>query len=443
MTAVITDFIKRDLLNRIINSVDGVDSDSFYLAIGRTEQWNDSDVATTPVNHTYDERNFRLSMQSMKNISDISFVVPRNNWTSGTLYSAFDDKSASHPAVPYFVVTDENNVYVCIERALNANGTTKTSTVKPTGQATTHLSTSDGYTWQFLYTIPTSKSVKFLSSNYMPVQLVDSDDAVASVPDAIQKTVQDAAVDGEILNAIITAGGSGYTSAPTVVFDGNGSGAAATATVTSGVVTKIAMTANGSGYDYCQVSLTGGGGSSAAVRAVIGQQGGLGTDPVVDLKAKALMFNSKIDGLENDDFIVNNEFRQIALVKNPLNPAGNRYGASTGLCLKKVILTTTGDTSTFSLDQTFTGGVSGNQALIDYIDSDTIFFHQNLTTGFGGFDSDVAGLITAPGASGTVSSIVDSADIDNLSGTLLYLENRGAITRDTNQTEDIKVIIQI
>lgn len=72
---------------------------------------------------------------------------------------------------------------------------------------------------------------------------------------------------GEVL---VTAGGSGYTSAPTVTFSGgSGSGAQATATISGGAVTRINVTNAGSGYSSLPaVSLTGGGGSGATASAV-------------------------------------------------------------------------------------------------------------------------------------------------------------------------------
>jgi hypothetical protein len=69
---------------------------------------------------------------------------------------------------------------------------------------------------------------------------------------------------------LVTAGGSGYTSAPTVVFTGGGgTGAAGTAYIDqSGAVLGIRMTNYGSGYTSAPaVSFTGGGGSGAAATA--------------------------------------------------------------------------------------------------------------------------------------------------------------------------------
>jgi uncharacterized protein len=74
------------------------------------------------------------------------------------------------------------------------------------------------------------------------------------------------------VNAItVGVGGTGYTTAPTVVLTGGGgTGAAATAVLTAGVVTSIALTAGGVGYTSAPViSFTGGGGTGATATATI------------------------------------------------------------------------------------------------------------------------------------------------------------------------------
>lgn len=67
-------------------------------------------------------------------------------------------------------------------------------------------------------------------------------------------------------------GGSGYTSAPSVVFAGPGTGAAATAVVnpSNGQVSSIAITNGGTGYTTAPtVTITGGGGSGATATATV------------------------------------------------------------------------------------------------------------------------------------------------------------------------------
>jgi prepilin-type N-terminal cleavage/methylation domain-containing protein len=64
----------------------------------------------------------------------------------------------------------------------------------------------------------------------------------------------------------ITAGGSGYTSAPVVDFSGGGgTGATAIATISGGVVTGITLTGKGTGYTSApDITFSGGGGMGAA-----------------------------------------------------------------------------------------------------------------------------------------------------------------------------------
>ena len=70
-----------------------------------------------------------------------------------------------------------------------------------------------------------------------------------------------------IASVTITAGGSGYTSAPTVTFSAPGSGTTATgtATISGGAVTGVTITNPGSGYaSMPTVAFSGGAGSNAA-----------------------------------------------------------------------------------------------------------------------------------------------------------------------------------
>jgi hypothetical protein len=78
-----------------------------------------------------------------------------------------------------------------------------------------------------------------------------------------------------VTGVAITAGGGGFTSAPTVTFtndadDDTGAGAAGTATVVAGAVTAVTMTNSGSGFTAAPtVGFTGGGGTGATATATI------------------------------------------------------------------------------------------------------------------------------------------------------------------------------
>lgn len=69
----------------------------------------------------------------------------------------------------------------------------------------------------------------------------------------------------------VSSGGTGYTSAPSVALaGGGGTGAAATATISDGVVTGITITNPGTGYTSAPtVSFTGGAGTGAAAVATV------------------------------------------------------------------------------------------------------------------------------------------------------------------------------
>ena len=76
----------------------------------------------------------------------------------------------------------------------------------------------------------------------------------------------------KVISTTITAGGSGYTSEPTVAFTAPTSGVTATGTavIAGGVVSAINITNAGEGYLTAPtISFSGGGGSSATATATI------------------------------------------------------------------------------------------------------------------------------------------------------------------------------
>ena len=454
MTAIITDKLKKQILLSIIDDIDS-DANNYYIGLGRSEVWDSADAAATPGNTGREQRNLGLSLQSIKTVADKSLVIPRYNWSSGAIYSGYNDNIAGHPTTAFYVFTDENHVYICLQPGRNAAGAIVTSTVKPTGTSGNAFKTSDGYVWKFLYSIGALTASKFLSANFIPVTFVAETDSDSPASIVEQKGIQDAAIGGEIVGYTVVSGGSGYTSTPNATIIGNGSSAKATVTISGGAVSKVdvhdsgGVQVFGSGYSYANVTLTGGGGTGAIVRPIIGPSSGFGSDPRDDLRARAIMFNSKPDGEEAGDFIIGNDFRQVALIKNPKTYADSDFVATTGNGLRRLNLQTIANA--FSADKTILGTTSQAKAYIDKVDSDNIYYHQNETTGFIQFQEGESISETDGSGSGVLAAVGDDADSDAytngefnpLTGDILYIDNRAAVTRSADQTEDIKIVIQI
>ena len=464
MAAIITDKLK-NLVVDLIKANDSDASNKYYAAIGRSEAWNDSDVSPTPLRTKAEENDFRNSMQSMKLVADVSLVIPRYNWSTGTFYSAYDDTQVGQPTNAYYVINANQQVYMVLRASVSATGTAVASTVEPTGNTTgTPFKTSDGYVWKFMYSISATDANKFQSANFIPVKNIPFTNINSSVAEVEQKAVQDAAVHGQIIGYGIESAGAGYGSAPTLTVHGNGSNAAATATISGGQVVKVEVADSsdaslkiasfGSGYDYANVEVSGGGTPTkpVKVRPILASNGGLGHDATVDFKASAIMFNAKPSGTETLDFVIGQDFRQVGLIKNPQvdsaghggNGVSTAFTASTGRALRKLNFSAVN--TAFGEDKTILGATSGAKAFIDKDSGNSLFYHQNDDTGFKSFQAGETVSETNGTGEGVLASasLFDSAfEVNPHTGELLYIDNRSAVTRSADQTEDIKIVIQV
>lgn len=456
---VITDKFKKQVLDDLFDDFKDSDNVRYYAAIGRSEDWNDSDVATVPTNSFADVRTARNSMQSVKLIEDLSYVIPRRTWVANLIYSAFDDNDVGFPENPFYVINSNNEVYICLQQGKRQDGSSQLSTVSPTGNTTgAPFTLSDGYTWKFLYSIGALRADKFLSSQYQPVQYVAATDSDSPAEELQQEIVQNNAVRGQILSYRITNGGQGYTSTPTVTVVGDGTGAQAYAVRAGESIVDIRVKEDsagnsgssyyGSEYNYANIIITGGGGDSAQARAILTPNPkGLGSNPVIDLKASGVMFNSKPDGKENDDFITGDEiFRQVLLLRNPRTDSaeGTLLTSASAHGLRQIVHDGSGFVKATVQKSTIEGQTSGAKAIIDDTnDSDRIWYHQNQTTGFTPFQaSEEIQVVGNSGINGNITSLV-GAEFNPYTGDMLYIDNRSAVTRSNDQTEDLKIVITI
>lgn len=485
MAAIITSHFRTLNTNNFKESITDL-SNSYYLFVGKSDAWSanlatvsDSE-APTPLDTIIEINDAYQNMSALKKIgaSDVTNVMPRFasvsntdislTWISGSTYIAWDDQDPDIFSKPFYIVTDEFKVYKCIKAGAG------TSTIKPVDTSTVApVLLGDGYLWKFMYTVSTIDAVKFLTNFYVPVKTVTlpvvTTSSIAGAVTTVVKTVgvaEDlgeadqlqfanqnaniAALKGKIYRYVVTSGGAGYVTAPTVTVAGDGAGALATATVADGVVTGVTVSVAGSGfntnagsnYSVANVILSGGGFTTAAtVRAVLSPANGHGSNPVEELGGFYNALSISLTGGENGDFIINNSFRQLGIVKNPIDSStGNVATSSTLSALKGMTLT---NSSALVIGNFFTGGTSGAVAYLDSWDSATgaVRYHQNDKTGYGTFQ--VQETITGQSSTGTgVIESLQDAEVERFSGKIIFVENRAPINRSASQIEDIKVITE-
>jgi hypothetical protein len=162
-----------------------------------------------------------------------------------------------------------------------------------------------------MYTVTTANALKFLTTDYIPVQTLASDGGED------QWDVQAAAVNGSINIIKVTSGGSGYATAPAVTITGDGSGATATAVLSNGRIQKITMTNYGSGYRWANITITGSG------YGVLIWQGQQAPNLITNIGSTSNLYNDVTSG-----YILLNPVKP--LVKNNINYITKKYGKNAG-----------------------------------------------------------------------------------------------------------------
>lgn len=425
MASIVTSKFRVHNAQQFVESFSEAANTTMYLFVGKNTAFPDDNSPPTPVNSTANiEFTPWRDMFGAKRVqsTDVTHAIERYNWTSGTVYDAYDDQDTNLVDDDFYVLTEDYNVYKCL---FNAGGTA--STTKPTGVSTLQFTTADGYIWKYMYTVTTSNALKFLTNDYIPVQTLTSDDG------SDQWDVQQAAVDGAIHVIKVTSGGSGYATAPAVTITGDGTGATANSTIVANVVTAVTVTNIGSGYTRATVSFASG---AATATAIISPKGGHGSDAVEELSGKYVMVNSRLDGSESNTISTANEFRQVGLVRDPV-----LFGTSTRATASSVRQTfryTVANTGNYTLDEVVTSG--SNTAFVVEWDATNNYLYttkplnQNFANG--------ASIVGATSGTSRTITAISTPTLDPYSGDILYVENRVPIARATDQIEDVKLIIQ-
>lgn len=174
----------------------------YYFVLGRCYPWENELAADTALDTYAYELKTRKDFVRYYEISpsDVCIVIDRYQWQSGYVYDSYDEYTPTYTAVSgatslsnaqFYTVTNDFNVYKCLY-----NGGNNSSVIKPYGQLVAPITTSDGYVWKFMYTIPLYLRNKFLTAKYIPVTNVLSSQFYS---------------DGKLTNVILDEKGAGYS----------------------------------------------------------------------------------------------------------------------------------------------------------------------------------------------------------------------------------------
>jgi len=499
--------LRRALLQSLYDGL-ATKNSRYYYYLGKTRAWDNETVPDTPTDLVDYEREVRNDIVITKQLSsnDLSFIVTRYDWATGTVYDMWDD-TVSMEGLMFYVVTDDFNVYKCID-----NNNSATSTEKPIGNDSTSQTYSDGYIWKFMYNIAPAFRNKFMTSTLMPVMnfygnqfypnggiesvtvinggsgyttataavtgngvqasltpIIESGQMTGCtvndpgygytyakititgdgtgadiVPNftgdtvnTLQENIELLAINGSIDAIVVTAGGTGYTTA-TVAITGDGTGATATATIVSGVITKITMTDVGSGYTWATVAITGDG-TGATARAITSPVGGHGSNAITELCASDLMFVSTLFLEKNQGMDITSEFRQTGIIKN-LEIYGSKIRSrlSTGYSCFKITTLSAIDPLKFPKNSIVTMVSTQKRFLVVEVTTTDILL-QPLD---GQAALNGASYINAA-LDQFVSKVVVDPTINISSGELMTVENRVAFSVSPDEALIFRTIIEL
>ena len=515
MAAIVTDqFRILNASNFVDNVTDS--NNSYYVFVGlsnpttsgfgRATDFNtDTPSPTDNVNYM----NFvgdNMSFGKKVTSDNVRRLVRKISWSRGTKYEMYrHDYSLTNRSpitgstrlydANYYVMNSDFKVYICIDNGSSGISTTGNASLdEPTFtdlEPSKAGTSGDGYLWKYLFTVSPSDIIKFDSTDFISVSnswSSSTDSQIAAVRDNGDSDVNN----NQIKKVYIENQGVGYANGTGQEVDilGDGTGGKVVVDVVNGKVTNAVVSAGGKGYTYGMVDLGAIGNTSASTKAslipIIPPSKGHGSDIYKELGSDRVLVFARFDTSTTNDFPVNTSFSQIGILKNPTSigstslftdPTFSSVGA-----LK--FLTTTGSpTIGNSVTQVVTGGTAKGFVAAYDVDTKVLKFVQdrsnvlNQTTfdttdyvgvstfakvhafesntnqvnssGFtGSIDTGFTGVSTNPTGTKLISldtqftQGVSNPEINKKAGDIVYLDNRPLITRNARQKEDVKIILE-
>jgi hypothetical protein len=282
----------------------------------------------------------------------------------------------------------------------------------------------------------------------------------------VQEDVENAAIPGTIDRLEIISGGIDYVdgdAAVTIVGDGSGAEAIIDIDPDDGSILSVTITERGTGYTFAEVTISGAEGTGAEIIAVISPRAGHGANPQKELFATNVGFSVNLTN-ESADLFLNNDFRQIGVVKNPLIfDTNNNFQASTGNCCYVIAINNPEDVDYDDIIESEDGGrfIVVQKTAAGVLSEDTsdngivnrihllpiipqisgISILTNLTKQLS-LGSPIPESFNIGTVINPILVAILKPEVDNKTGEIIYLDNREFIVRQEDQVEKIRAILK-
>ena len=517
MAAIVTDqFRILNASNFVDNVTDS--NNSYYVFVGlsnpttsgfgrKTDFNTDTPSPTDNINYM----NFvgdNMSFGKKVTSDNVRRLVRKISWSRGTKYEMYRHDYNLNNTSPitgsarlydanYYVMNSDFKVYICIDNGSSGINTTGNASLdEPTFtdlEPSKAGTSGDGYQWKYLFTVSPSDIIKFDSTDFISVNnnwSTSTDSQIVAVRDNGDSDVNN----NQIKKVYIENQGVGYSNGTgqEVNILGDGTGGKVVVDVVNGKITNAVVSAGGKGYTYGMVDLGAIGNTSASTKAslipIIPPSKGHGHDIYKELGSDRVLVFARFDTSTTNDFPVNTSFSQIGILKNPTSigstslftdPTFSSVGAlklstangtpTIGETISQVVTagTAKGFVAAYDVDTKVIKFVQDRSSFLnqtsfdttDYVGVSTFAkvhaFESNTnqincgTSGFNGsIDTGFTGVSTNPTGTKLISldtqftQGVSNPEINKKSGDIVYLDNRPLITRNARQKEDVKIILE-
>ena len=429
---------------------------SLYAFIGQVDPWPDEEQPPVPTQDQYSIKQVFKNIIAAKKVtsSDISAVIPRRDWKSGTTYDYYSDTedmlSVNNDGIltkNFYIRNRFDQVFKCLWNGNGVESTVEPEFLPGTFDTSFLVKTSDGYKWKFLYTINIGQKQKFLDANWMPVPIGQN------IPNPTDNFTGAGGID--VIN--ITNTGEGYYSGGvTITINGDGQYANATAAVNSaGYITDITVANTGQNYTFAETTISTVEGYptpnvSATAISPVSPVGGHGFDPISELGCShammALEFTEDEGGLIPTDIT----YRQLGLILDPYSQRNLTetipYATETVYDVTTQLFVSSGLGSYTSGQMVYQGPSLAESTfkakIVSFNPATNILKVINIT------GTPTINEVVVQDSNGPISSairtLLQTSDPDFIiySGYMTYIENRTGVERSADATEQFRVVLR-